>query len=322
VELNLGSITVCIRDLGGRIVAERRIAHNTADSGSPREAIALLASVIGETVTELARDGRRLSGLTVAVPGVVDIQRGTVRFAPNLDWRDIYLLDELRTVVGPDVALWLDNEANLGALAEYRAGALAGTGNLVYLLIENGVGGGMIVNGALHRGASGAAGEVGHMTVKTVDGARCACGRRGCLETVAGLAALLELTVPAMAGEVLHDHTLNDENRTGAIAAAASRGDTAVLAGLHEWARWVGIGVANIIDLLDPDAVVLAGHPCSLAAWILPTVIEVAGANAMPGAMDTCEIVTSTLGFSAAALGGAIHAAERILADPKLIVTG
>ena len=321
VELNIGSISIYVRDLGGREVLQRRVARSASEAADSTVLIEALGHEITETIAVVTSQGRQLSGLTVAVPGVVDLEHGSVRFAPNLGWRDVHLLDEIRRVVGPRVALWLDNEANLGAIAEYRAGAFAGTRNLVYLLIENGVGGGLIVNGALQRGASGAAGEVGHTTVQPVNGRLCGCGRFGCLETMAGLPALLRSTVPDLAEALLADSDLEYEARTTAVIDGARRGDRAVLDGLDDWAYWVGIGVANLIDLLDPEAIVLAGHPWHLAPWVLQRIIDTAAANSMPGSLDSCRIDVSALGFSAAALGGAIHAAERIFTDPKLIAS-
>ncbi len=319
VELNVGSISVYVRDLGGREVLQRRMAQSASGAADPAVLIEALGRIITDTIIEVTSQGRHLSGLTVAAPGLVDIEQGSVRIAPNLGWRDVRLLDEIRPIVGPGVALWLDNEANLGALAEYRAGALAGTRNMAYMLIENGVGGGLIINGAVQRGASGGAGEVGHMTVQPVNGRLCGCGSHGCLETMVGLPALLHSAVPDVADAILADGELESEARTATVIERATDGDSVVLAALDEWAFWIGIGVANLIDLLDPEAVVLAGHTSHLARWVLPKVIEMAAANSMPGALRTCRIEVSALGFSAAALGGAIHAAERIFTDPTLM---
>jgi predicted NBD/HSP70 family sugar kinase len=319
VELNVGSIEIYVRDLGGRPVLQRRVAQSASGAADPAELVEVLGREITDAIRTIDAEGRHLSGLTVAVPGVVDIERGSVRFAPNLGWRDVRLLDEIRRIVGPRVALWLDNEANLGALAEFRTGSQAGTRNLVYLLVENGVGGGLIVDGALQRGASGAAGEIGHMTIQPSEGRLCACGGRGCFETVVGLPALLHATVPELADGILADRQLESEARTAAVIDAARSGDNVALAGLADWAVWVGIGVANLIDLFDPEAVVLAGHLCLLAPWVLRTVVETAAAHSLPGSLRSCRIEVSSLGFSAAALGGAIHAAERIFTDPTLI---
>ncbi len=319
VELNVGSIAIYVRDLGGREVLQRRIAQRATGTTEPSVLIDVLGQQLNDTIEVITSLGQQLSGITVAVPGVVDIERGSVRFAPNLGWRNVPLLAEIRRIVGPGVALWLDNEANLGALAEFRAGAHAGTRELVYVLVENGVGGGLIVNGALQRGSSGAAGEIGHTTVQPIGGRPCGCGSFGCWETLVGLPALLRATVPDLADAMLADGEFQYEARTLPVAQAAERGEPAVLAALDEWAYWIGIGIANLIDTLDPEVVVLAGHPSHLAKWVVPKVIETAHANSMPGSIRQCLIEVSTLGFSAAALGGAIHGAERIFTDPTLI---
>jgi predicted NBD/HSP70 family sugar kinase len=319
IELNVGFISIYVRDLGGREVLQRRISQSASGAADPALLVDVLRREIGTTMQLIGEQDRHVSGLTVAVPGVVDIDRGLVRFAPNLGWRDVRLLDAIRDVVGPRVALWLDNEANLGALAEFRAGSQAGTPNLIYVLVENGVGGGLIVDRSLQRGASGAAGEIGHMTIQPVDGRLCGCGSRGCWETLVGLPALLRATVPDVADEILADRELASEARTAVVVERAKDGDPVVLAALEAWAEWVGVGLANLIDLFDPDAIVLAGHLCALAPFTLQRVIETAAANSLPGSLRSCRIEVSSLGFSAAALGGAIHAAERIFTDPTLI---
>ena len=201
MELDVGFVSVLANDLAATTVYQRR----RPVSGTSTAFADLLPVVIREVrraIAAVEAQGARVAGLTVAVPGICDIDRGVVRRAPNLGWQDAPLGARLAAEFGPSLSIAIDNEANLAALAEYRVGASAGTAHLVYLLAVNGVGGGVIVDGELFRGASGAAGEVGHMTVQP-KGAPCACGSSGCWETTVGLRALLYDAVPDLAPGLL-----------------------------------------------------------------------------------------------------------------------
>ncbi len=323
VELNVGFIAVLGRDLGGRQVYDHRVVVDTDAAGDElRRVDGVIHALSGELVDAIERieqDGRRVAGVTVAVPGVVDVDHGEVRIAPNLGWQHVPILARLRPSVPARIELDLENESNLGAVAEQRAGALAGTANLVYVLAERGVGGGIVVAGTLLRGASGAAGEIGHMTMQPAGAVRCGCGSLGCWETLIGLPAVLRRTLPDRADALLADHALDLREQVGIVAAAAKAGDEVALAGLRDVAEWVGLGIANLIDIFDPDAVVLAGTLHDLGDLILPDVVASAERSSLPSALDHCRIEVSTLGFSAAALGGAIQAAERLFSDPSLV---
>ena len=146
--------------------------------------------------------GLRPIGATVAVPGLVDIEHGSLLVAPNLHWEDVAVVDLLRERIGEEsLPLDLDNEANLAALAELWEGAAIGVGDFMYASGEIGVGGGLILGGELFRGYRGFGGEFGHTTVEP-DGLPCACGSRGCLETRAGLEPLL--AAAGLNGEAVH----------------------------------------------------------------------------------------------------------------------
>ena len=319
VELNVGYISILARDLGSRPVFQRHVVVDVDRYRDPSDLIGILAAEMSDAIAAVEADGRRASGITVAVPGVVDAERGVVRFAPNLGWRGVPLLAELQRSIGDAIELGLDNEANLGVLAEYRAGALAGTPNLIYILAERGVGGGLMVDGKLLRGTSGAAGEMGHTTIQPVDGLPCGCGSKGCWETLIGLPALLRRTLPATAGSLPSQHQLDLPEQVAAVVQAVEAGDEVARRGLDEFAHWVGLGIANLIDLFDPDAVILAGTLHDLAPLIMPAVRASAAANSLPDSLQHCRVEASSLGFSAAALGGAIHAAERLFVDPPLV---
>jgi hypothetical protein len=187
LEVNADHLTAVAIDLAGnRLLSWRRsFAGATA---TPRKAIAAIAGLARRAVTRVGGEGKQVLGLTVGVPGLVDA-KGTVRIALNLGWRDVDLHDGLVQALGaPDYPVAVENDANLAAMAEFRYGPYAGTPNLVHITGDLGIGAGIVVDGRLLRGGQGFPGEIGHVRVAE-GGPRCACGQRGCLEAVAGVAA-------------------------------------------------------------------------------------------------------------------------------------
>jgi predicted NBD/HSP70 family sugar kinase len=315
VELNVGSMSMVVTDVAGRVLVDRRAAWGkraTAPAG-------VLAKVVTEIQTTIdALDAHQIAGVTVAVPGLVDVDRGIIRVAPNFGWRDIPILDVLREGLGEDIHLMLDNEANLGALAEYRRGASTGVDDLVYVLAESGVGGGVVMEGKLFRGSSGYAGEIGHMTIK-YDGITCGCGSRGCWETVIGLSAVLRSAVPDVAEELIVDGRLSPEDKIAIVTERLVRHDPIALAAMEEIGEWMGLGFANLADIFNPEVIVVAGVPASLAPWTLAIAQESMVDHAVAPNAGGCRLEVSSFGFSAGALGGALLAAERVVDDPLLV---
>ena len=157
----------------------------------------VVAEVARQLIEEAGTTVEQVQSLHIALPGLVDADAGMLSFAPNLHWRDV---DIVHTLMGRlqwrDTRIRVDNDANMGAMAHYAVGQVAGASNLLYLAGAVGVGAGMIVDGHIVRGADGFAGEVGHITIGAPD-RLCGCGRRGCWETEVGLAALLDMVRPA-----------------------------------------------------------------------------------------------------------------------------
>lgn len=317
VEVDVGFTVVLANDLSGRTVYRRR--HALAGTSTDfDDLLPVLAAELRLAIEHVESDDRRVAGISVAVPGIVDNDLGVVVRAPNLGWRHVPLRQELLKQLGRDVTLRLDNEANYGALAEYRAGSVAGTSHLVYVLAVNGVGTGIIIDGVVFRGASGAAGELGHATVQP-DGLPCACGSNGCWETTVGLRALLLDTVPDIAVELLRDAQLSPEAMVALVVARAEADDAAAIDGLRKFGRWLGIGLANIVDSFNPQVIVLAGFLPQIAPWTMESAMVALRENSLEESLAQCRIELSTLGFTAAAQGCTIHAAERLFADPTLV---
>ncbi len=320
VEVNVGSVAVLGTDLAGRTVHDRRRPLDT-DAGEIDTVVRTVVAEIERAITTLGRRNAAVVGVTLAIPGVVDAVRGRVVFAPNLKWRSIALGEMVRAGLGTAAThLGIDvlNEANLGALAEHRLGGYGPARNLVYLLAADGVGAGVIVDGALLRGAGGAAGEIGHTTVQ-VRGRTCSCGSRGCWETFIAVRGLLHETMPDQAEAVLADTRTSAEAKAAMVTARAQAADRTVIDGLRRYGRWLGIGLGNTINAFNPDVLVLGGFLPAVAPWVLPEALETVARHALVDSARVCRIELTKLGFSPSARGGAIHAAERVFANPLLI---
>jgi predicted NBD/HSP70 family sugar kinase len=314
-EVNVDYLSALVIDLAGREVLRERLAFDA--SVGPEACIAALAELCRSARRRLAaRRGRPapvVSGLTVAIPGLVDVAAGVVAEAPNLRWRDVAVAQPLRRALRlGGTPIHVGNDANLAAIAEYRSGTFAGTPNLVYITGEVGIGGGIIVGGQPLLGTRGYGGEVGHMNVMP-DGPLCGCGRRGCWEACIGLNALLQSARQRPRGDT------PPERKIEPLVKRARAGDARTLEVLAELGRWIGVGAANLANVFDPQVIILGGYFADLGAWILPAAQNALETWTLAGAGETPQLATSTLGFTAAAQGGAIHAIERVMSDPTTL---
>ncbi|NUR88089.1 MAG: ROK family transcriptional regulator [Nonomuraea sp.] len=299
MEINVGSITAVAVDLAGeRLLSWRR----SFDSAGPvGQGVAAIAAIVRRVVNRMAKQERQVLGLSVAVPGLVDTA-GSVRFAPNLGWRDADLSGDLaKALRDPGFSIQVDNDANLAALAEQRFGSNAGAANLVYLTGEIGVGAGIVLDGRLRRGGRGYSGEFGHIQLDPA-GPECRCGRRGCLVAVAGIGAL----APAVASPSELLAAMEE------VARSAQRGDPATLARLEVVAGYLGRGVSIIANLLNPEVVLLGGYYVQVAEWLLPPVQEAVRVAVIAPEAGGCRVEASTLGLDAAALGGAARILDTV----------
>jgi len=305
LELGVDFLAARAADLTGH---ERHRALVTADNrGRPVDAVlAELARLAADALGVLREEDLVTAGAVVAVPGLVD-STGRLLVAPNLGWSGVPVLERLGELLGgPSFPLSVENEANLGALAELWDGAGRRLGDFIYVSGELGVGAGIIVGGELFRGAHGFGGELGHVTVDPA-GELCACGNRGCLETRVALGALLRA-----AG-------LEPDVRVAALAGRAEAGDVRALEALREAGNWLGVGVASAANLLNPRGVVVGGYFATLAHWLVPGLEEELAARVLSAEWDAPGVVTSELGAEAAVRGASGLALRRVFADPGLV---
>jgi len=248
-----------------------------------------------------------LVGIGVGIPGVYDHQQQLVILAERLGWADLDLVSLIRERIGLDV--YIVNRANAAALGERWYGAGRGCNDLCYLQIGSGIKAGLIVDGELYWGGNGSAGEIGHLTL-VPDGPVCVCGRRGCLEALASMQAILDrLKVLAKAGraETLVarlDHPIEALTRMDVLLAAHA-GDPVVLEVLCEAASYIGIAVAHLVNLFNPERIILGGLVNQTPAVFLDTIRASAARHAFEIPWRATEIVAAELGQEAVAIGAA-----------------
>ncbi len=229
---------------------------------SPATDVHAIEAAIEKLVTELATR-HQIEAVGVGAAGYIDKSRSVVLFAPNLAWRDLDLKADLETTLGLPVVV--ENDANAAAWGEFQFGAGHDVDDLLLVTVGTGVGGGVVLDGSLYRGAFGVGAEIGHMRV-VPDGIRCGCGNRGCFEMYASGSALVrEARAAARAGSLLAADLLDRAGGdvdaiTGPLITEAARdGDPFALEQLASVGRWLGEGIASLAAVLDPAVVVIGG---------------------------------------------------------------
>jgi predicted NBD/HSP70 family sugar kinase len=315
VELNVDYVAILVLDLCGEVLFEHREALDVPELG-PEQTLDEVARLVRLALEASTARGAVPVGLTVAVPGLVRSADGVATYAPNIGWHDVPVLDGLHARVDLGCPIRVENDANLSAIAEWAMGAEARTPDLVYLTGEVGVGGGLIVDGRLLRGAGGLSGEVGHTPLGD-PALVCGCGRRGCWETVVGLTALLRAA--ADPDDPVHDHGRDLEARLAELAARADAGDRRTLDALAQVGAQLGNGAAVLINVFNPQVVLLGGYFAVLGRFLMEPMAAELRARVFGPDLAGARIELSTLGFTAAVRGGAHVALESVFDDPTLV---
>jgi len=283
---------------------------------TPADDVAKTRDVIVEVVSELAAE-YEVAAVGIGAAGWIDANRSTVLFAPNIAWRDEPLRDYVSRAVGLPVIV--ENDANVAAWAEFRFGAARDAENsMVLVTIGTGVGGGIVLGGELLRGAHGIAAELGHM-LSVPGGHLCGCGRLGCIEQYASGNALVRFAragarqEPDRATILLELADGDVDAVTGPMVTAAARsGDPVSCAAFAQIGRWLGIGLADMAQILDPEVLVVGGGVVEAGELLMgPTRQAFTEALAARAAIPVAEIRPAELGNIAGVVGAADLARRR-----------
>jgi glucokinase-like ROK family protein len=318
VEIGVDFISVVLTNFVAQVLWRQRI------DSDPRDGQSIIIER-AEELTQQALDigtehGLRHLGIGLGVPGLVDIQQGSLVFAPNLRWRDV----PLRQIWAQrfDSPIFVENEANAAALGEYYFGIARDVQNLIYLSAGVGLGGGIVIKGKLFRGSGGYAGEFGHMTMDP-DGEPCGCGKRGCWETLVGPRAIVHRVKNALEvriNEKSHMRRLVDNELShidiDAVVQAAEAGDPVAKTALEEVGVHLGIGIGNLVNVFNPEMVVLGGALSLASPFLLPVAERTIQKHALAQSREIAKVVASAHGADSCVMGAVALVLDDILREP------
>jgi glucokinase len=315
VTLTIG-VDVGGTKVAGGVVGPDGTVHVHVRRETPADDVAKTRDVIVEVVADLMT-GREIEAVGIGAAGWIDASRSTVLFAPNIAWRDEPLRDYVSGAVGLPVIV--ENDANVAAWAEFRHGAARDADDsMVMFTIGTGVGGGIILGGELYRGAHGIAAELGHMGL-VPGGHLCGCGRLGCIEQYASGNALVRFAragarqEPARAGDLLERAGGDAEAITGPMVTAAARaGDEVSADAFAQIGRWLGMGLADLVQILDPQVLVVGGGVVDAGELLLgPARRSYVESLAQRGRLPVADLLPAELGNTAGVVGAADLARRR-----------
>ncbi len=309
-------------DLGGTKILSGVFDHSMECVGTAKlstksqrgvdKVVERIARCAQDAVDEADLSLKQVAGVGIGAPGAVDFGAGTVIFAPNLEgWKDISLKKELEKILG--VPVFVENDCNISALGVYAVELKSKPHSMVGIFVGTGIGGGLVIDGELYSGFGHTAGEVGHMVLE-INGPKCGCGNKGCFEALASRTAIFQQIKAGIKDgqKTLLTEMLGDDLtdlRSGDLRKAIRRGDKFVDRIIEGAAEYIGIATANLINILNPEVVVLGGGVIeALADEMMSVIIETAKDYAMPGTLKGVEIIASKLGDNAGITGAAVLA--------------
>ncbi len=313
VDLGATHLTVVLMDLAGAVLARRFERFDVA--GDPVGTTGRVLALSAETTADAEEPTAPLLGLGVTLPAPLEgerLDRASGLVLPA--WAGYDLAAALQAEFPPP--LFVDNDANAGAIAEKWWGQGQPYRNLAYVKLGVGVGSGLILNGEIYRGSGAAAGEIGHTTID-VDGPPCRCGNQGCIESYVGAPALIAAVQQRRREQGLPTGALTVE----AIAAAAQAGDPVCVEVVERAGAYLGTALANLINLLNPELIILGGDLVAAEQLLLDAVHASVRRHAIPRAVAESEIVASRLGPDAIAIGAATIAMQHAFRPANLART-
>jgi glucokinase len=315
IGVDLGGTKILAGAFDHHLHCVGRAKMSTKAQRGPKAVVERVARCVVDAIDECDLQIKQVKGVGIGAPGAVDPDAGSVIFAPNLGWQDFPLKKELEKHL--DLPVFVENDCNIQTLGVYEKELKAKPRHVVGIFVGTGIGAGLILEGRLFSGFNRTAGEIGHMVLE-VGGPKCGCGNRGCFEALASRSAIFRRIQTAVKQgqkthlvDILGDDL--DDMRSGDLRKAIRRGDKFLEKIVEEAAEYIGIAVANVINLLNPEVVVLGGGVLdALEDEMLAIIIETAHDNSMPGTDKDIEIVATKLGDEAGITGGAVLARRQV----------
>ncbi len=316
IEINVDYIELMVTNFAATILWRQKLT-STPEIGQ-EEIMLRVLNLAKEASVFIQAHKYHLLGVGVGVPGLVDVSNGLLRLAPNLHWVDVPVRDVLASQF--DCPIYVENEANAAALGEYYFGAVRNIKDFIYLSAGIGLGSGIVIGGKLFRGMFGYAGEAGHMTLD-VNGELCGCGKHGCWETFVGPRAVehrVQRSLAAGAKSILNDMVKGDIQKIviDDVLQAAEIGDQIAIDALSQVAFYLGIGIANLVNLFNVEVIVLGGALNKASPLIIKDIERVVFENTLAPGREHLRIIPSAHGTDACIMGAIALVLDDILRDP------
>lgn len=318
MSLSVDYVVAAVVNLAGQTIGRHEVPVHVPDL-SASELTSVIVELAGSICAKppFGEPGVLLAGVAVGAPDLVDARSGIIRRSPTIGLTDYPMRQVLLGALqGLTRNIQVDNDANLAALAEFRGGSAEGVSNLVYLTGSTGIGGGIISEGRLFRGTAGYAGEVGHMVIDP-RGSVCTCGAIGCWEAECGIQAFLAAAADKE-DEVRDQHSPLDA-RFDTVVARARSGDPRTLAAIQQSGTSLGLGLSSLINIFNPDAIVLGGYFAKLFGYLIEPIRRTVHQRVMAESLAACRILPSELGLYAGAIGAAHLVVDQVVANPTAV---
>lgn len=309
IEMGVDFVAAALIDFMGVVLWRKQIEADAAES--QQRTMEQIHALVDESRATCRRQNLPVLALSFALPGTVDLQEGALIFAPNLNWHNVPFRRLFET---PGMKVYVENDANAAAVGENLFGAAQGARDFIFVFAGVGLGGGLFLNGELHRGKGGYAGEIGHTRIPAEPyDLQCHCGKRGCWELYASQESIIrrvrESSGPATQDGRAWNLTL--------ITQAADSGDANARRALAEAGTSLGIGIAALINVLNPEKVIIGGPVSMAGEHLLPAVIESVRLHGMQEIVAQVEISLSAFGPDASVIGAAAVVVNDILMNPS-----
>jgi len=313
VGIDLGGTKTMVAVLDQKLKVICREKMRTRGEEGPKATVARMAKLVQKAFEEGCGKKAKIAYVGVGAPGPLKPGEGVIVAAPNLGWKNVPLKKMLQAQL--NVPVNVDNDVNMGTYGEYIAGAARGKSLVVGLFPGTGIGGGIVIDGRVIQGASGSAGELGHIIVEP-HGMLCGCGRRGCIETIASrLSIAKEVAAASAKGQTpfIHDRfgTDIDKMKSSAFSDAIAAGDKVVESIVRHAARMLGVAAGSVVNILSPDCLVIGGGLVeAMPKLFLEEVRQGVKDFGMPAISPYVKVVTAKLGDDAVAVGAAAYAGK------------
>ncbi len=319
VELGVDFVSVALTDFLGNILWRHTEGADPAEAQD--KTISQTLALVNEALTIARKKGDVVLGLGLATPGTVDLKEGVLIFAPNLHWHNVPLRKIFSDPTG--LKVFIENDANAAAIAEHLFGTARRSEGLIFVFAGVGIGGGLFLNGQLYRGNNGYAGEIGHSPIMAEPFQNpCHCGNRGCWETYANqysivqrVQARLEVKRSSIVPSLMAEQ--NTPLTISLIKQAADAGDQESIDSISEAGSAMGQGFASLINIFNPDKIILGGPLSSAGSYLLPAIKETVDKHSLPEIDQQVEVCLSTFGPDASLIGAIAIVVDDILSNPS-----